>query len=322
MSTNIAVVAGCYKGWNCWFLNNGPVELVLVPQVGGRIMGILWRGQDLSFTQPELEGQVVDVAAVGDLAARKREMGFPLWGGEKTWLAPQTRWTEGAPFLDLDSGGYELTVEQAGPEVARVHMASRVCRETGVQITRTVTMKAGATAWTIDHRLTNGSAAEVEWGPWDVSMVLRTGKVYLPRSPQSAYPDGVKTDAAEDQSVALRNSVVGQLGALAVIDCQGKKRFKYGVDAEEGWMLAVLDVADRGLVGYRKQVPVFPGKPYAHGVVASVFNADRYPYFEMETHGPLVRLPPGGYYEIEERQALCDVARWPEHENDVRQYLS
>jgi hypothetical protein len=42
----------------------------------------------------------------------------------------------------------------------------------------------------------------------------------------------------------------------------------------------------------------------------------------METHGPLVRLPPGGRYEIEERQALCDMASWPEHENQVRQYLS
>jgi hypothetical protein len=165
MSMNIAVVAGRYKGWSCWFLKNGPVELVLVPQVGGRIMGIRWRGHDLSFTQPELEGQVVDVAAVENLSAKKREMGFPLWGGDKTWLAPQTRWTEGAPFLDLDSGAYELAIEQAAPDVTRVRMTSRVCRETGVQITRTVTMKAGETAWTIDHCLTNGSAAEVEWGP-------------------------------------------------------------------------------------------------------------------------------------------------------------
>ena len=41
---NVAVVAGRYKGWSGWFLKNGPVELVLVPQVGGRIMGIRWRG--------------------------------------------------------------------------------------------------------------------------------------------------------------------------------------------------------------------------------------------------------------------------------------
>src|SRR5262245_39929273 len=88
-------------------------------------------------------------------------------------------------------------------------------------------------------------------------MVLRTGKVYLPRSPKSAYPGGVKTDPQEDQSVLLRNSVVAQLGALAVIDCHGTKRFKYGVDADEGWMLGVLDVAGLGLVGYASRCPSF-----------------------------------------------------------------
>ena len=318
---NVAVVAGRHKGWSCWYIKNAPVELILVPQVGGRIMGISWRGQDLSFTQPELEGQLVDVSAVEDVSAKKREMGFPLWGGDKTWLAPQTRWTEATPFLDLDSGAYELAIERAGPDVARVRMTSSVCRETGMQIMRTVTMKAGETAWTVDHCLMNGSAAEVQWGPWDVSMVLRPGRVYLPRSPTSEYPGGVKTDPAEDQSVQLRNSVVGQLGSLAVLDCHGTRRFKFGVDAHEGWMLGVLDIAGLGLVGYRKQVPVFPGEPYAHGVVASVFNSDLYPYFEMEIHGPLVRLPPGGRYEIGEHQALCDVTGWPERERDVRQYL-
>jgi len=86
----------------------------LVPQVGGRIMGIRWRGHDLSFTQPELEGQVVDVAAVENPSAKKREMGFPLWGGDKTWLAPQTRWTEGAPFLDLDTVRTSLRSSKRG----------------------------------------------------------------------------------------------------------------------------------------------------------------------------------------------------------------
>jgi len=66
---------------------------------------IPWRGHDLSFRQPELEGQVIDVAGVGDLATRKREPGFPLWGGEKTWLAPQAHWQEGSPFLDFERRG-------------------------------------------------------------------------------------------------------------------------------------------------------------------------------------------------------------------------
>jgi hypothetical protein len=41
MSVN--VVTGRHKGWVCWYIKNDSVELVLVPQVGGRIMGIVWR---------------------------------------------------------------------------------------------------------------------------------------------------------------------------------------------------------------------------------------------------------------------------------------
>ena len=109
-------------------------------------------------------------------------------------------------------------------------MTSRVYRETGVQITRTVTMKAGETAWTVDHCLTNGSAVEVEWGPWDVSMVLRTGRVYLPRSPKSAYPGGVKTDAQE----------INQWCCVTVLSLSSERSLSLIVTGERGsstaWM--------------------------------------------------------------------------------------
>ena len=86
-------------------------------------------------------------------------------------------------------------------------------------------------------------------------------------------------------------------------------------------MLAVLEVAGLGLVGYRKQVPMYPDKPYGHGCVAEVYNSDRYPYFEMEIHGPVVSLKPGEGFELEERQAVFDLSRWPQSEDEVRQYL-
>ena len=85
---NVTLKKSHHKGWDAWQLQCGPLGLILVPQVGGRIMGMLWRGHNLSFTQPEREGQVADLSRIRDVRARKREMGFPLWGGDKTWLAP------------------------------------------------------------------------------------------------------------------------------------------------------------------------------------------------------------------------------------------
>ena len=74
----ISVSPGHHKEWDSWHLKNGPLELVLVPHVGGRIMGMIWREHDLSFTQPTLEGHVEDLSAIDDVNARKRELGFLL----------------------------------------------------------------------------------------------------------------------------------------------------------------------------------------------------------------------------------------------------
>ncbi len=317
----ISVSPGQHKGWDAWHLKNGPLELVLVPHVGGRIMGMIWREHDLSFTQPTLEGHVVDLSAIGDVNARKRELGFLLWGGDKTWLAPQQRWTDGVPFLDLDSGPYGLSVEHSGPEIAEVRMTSPVCRETGVQITRTVRMNAGKSEWNVTHGLTNTSSEEVEWGAWDVNMVLRPGHVYLPRAADSQFPQGVKTYAEEGESTQVRDKVVAELGSVAVIRCRDARAFKFGVDANESWMIGVLEVAGLGLVGYRKHVPIYEDKAYAHGCISEVYNSHEFPYFEMEIHSPLIRLRPGESFALEEHQALFDVAQWPESEDEVRQYL-
>jgi len=320
-SRKVTLKESKHKGWDAWRLQRGHLELVFVPQVGGRIMGMIWRGHDLCFTQPEREGQVEDVLSVQDIHAKKRGLGFPLWGGDKTWLSPQTRWTDGVPFLDLDSGPYDLIVEHTGPEAAVVRMTSQVCRETGVQITRTVTISSGSQAWIVTHQLRNRSSHETRWGLWDVSMVYKPGRVYLPRDGSSRHPKGVKTFEEEGESIQVRDKVVHELGSLAVIDCIDTTAFKFGVDAQEGWMLGILEVAGLGLVGHRKQVPVHRDKPYGHGCAAEVYNSDRYPYFEMEIHGPVISLGPGEVFELEERQALFDVPRWPQSEDEVRQYL-
>ena len=319
-----------YQGWQAYSIENGPLELVLVPQIGGRVMGMQWRGHDLSFTQPERRGLLEPVAAAPDVRARKREMGFPLWGGEKTWLAPQPRWNDALPFLDLDSGVYAMAVEEEGPRRVVVRMTSPVCRETGMQITRTVTVAAASTEWTVVHRILNSSRTEAEWGIWDVSMMLRPARVYLPRHAGSTYPEGIKTFPEEGDSVGLRDSVLRVWPDLAVVSCEKQVKFKYGVDADgqggdvkgSGWILGILDVSGLGLVGYRKQVPLFVGQAYGHGCVAEVFNSDAYPYFEMETHGPVVRLKPDESFELEERHAIFEVAKWPENDREVLQLAS
>ncbi len=194
-------------------------------------------------------------------------------------------------------------------------------RNLTILIGSTLTVMAGTAAWHVEHQLFNASLEEVEWGLWAVSMVLRPGKVYLPRNPQSVFPNGVKTFDNEGASMHVRESVVRELGTLAVIRCEEPSAFKFGVDAREGWMLAVVEVSGPGLVGYRTQVPAPARGSYGHGCIAEVYNSDRYPYFEMEMHGPLVRLKPGESDTLEQWHALGNLSHWPLSEQEVREVI-
>jgi len=324
---HVFVKQGTHKGWESCQVHNGSLSLVVVPEVGGRIMGMYWRGHNVAFTQPEREGTVENTSAVSDVLAKKREMGFPLWGGEKTWLAPQSRWPDSLPLLDLDSGPYELTIAQSDPYGATVRMTSAICRETGIQISRTISMRGGSSEWRVSHEIVNASASVAEWGIWDVAMLLRPGCVYLPRYQDSQYPGGMKTFSQEGDSLRLRDSVVHTMENIAVVSCKHSRKYKYGVDPanrphhqqEFSWILGIVEGTGVGLIGYRKHVQLFPDQHYAHGCFAEVYNSAIYPYFELETHGPLVKLSPGARFTLEERHALFDVTKWPENEREVIQ---
>jgi len=310
MTSAIHVDEDGYLGWRALWLRGPDFALALVPDVGGRIMGVEWHGQQLAFANPDLAGWTEQVAAVADVRARKRALGLVLWGGDKTWLAPQTRWTDEAPFLDLDCGAYEASIESA-PGSTEVRLTSPVCRESGMQIERRIRVASDTPGWQVTHELRNGSSGTVAWAPWIVAMYRRPALVFLPTRADSAYPDGVKTYAEEGESRDIRSRVVTPAPDGVRIDCTGDRRFKFGTDAAVGTALAVLDLAGNGRVGIRKHVPTFHPRPYAHGCVAEVFNSAQYPYFELELHGPVVELGPGESFALEETVRLEDVADEP-----------
>ncbi len=306
MDAAIQVSDGRYLDWPALWLRGPELALALVPEVGGRIMAVEWRGQQLAFANPDLAGRIEDVASAADVRKRKRELGLVLWGGDKTWLAPQTRWSDDAPFLDLDSGAYEVAVDTARRGSVEVRLVSPVCRESGVQIERRIRVEPGKSGWRCTHVLHNRSSRTVAWAPWIVAMFRRPAQVYLPTLTDSAYPDGVKTYAEEGESVALRPEVVKRVGNGVRVDCSGNRRFKFGTDATEGSALAVIDVPGHGRVAIRKSVPTYPQRAYAHGCVAEVFNSEQYPYFELEMHGPVVELAPGEQFSLEETVGLSE----------------
>lgn len=96
-------------GNTCWDikkLRRGALELVLAPGVGGRLIEILIHDKALLFQNPDLLSIQPDLATLDQLPTRAAHFPFPVWGGEKTWVSPESKWPGGAPYPELDSGLY------------------------------------------------------------------------------------------------------------------------------------------------------------------------------------------------------------------------
>lgn len=320
--SNITLKKADYNGWqDALWIEQGALTLILVPHVGGRIMGLRWQNQDLYWMNYVLAGKPVDVIQMKNPSIDKLSMGFLLWGGDKTWLAPQDRWDGGVPFLDLDSGSYETAILEHSADRLSIRMTSPVCRETEVQVTRFVNLDAAENSWAVTHRIRNFSNHTIRWGIWGNSMVRRPATVFLPIRSDSNFPNGVKTFDKEGDAISARSKMISELDDYAVVHCSEPIKFKYGVDSEQGAMLAVLPLDEAKLLGYAKQFPTYHPEPYGHGCVTEVFSAEKYPYLELEIHGPVRVLDPGEYFELTEVNRLVELDAVPNTAADVKAIL-
>lgn len=235
--TQVSLEQRDYHGWPAYFLRRGELELAITPSIGGRIMRVAWRGHDLAYSNPTYHGRALDLHSFPDPRAAKREFGLRRYGGDHTWLAPQSRWSDGLPFLDLDSGPYTAVVEESTEHDVRLTVSSPVDRETGMQIIRTVRLSAARAGFEVTHTLRNVSGKLAQWAIWDVFHLRRPGRVYLPRRKGSRFPAGVKS--FDGDAPAARDAALKTAGPIAIVDCSTDASFKFGVDADQGWVLAL-----------------------------------------------------------------------------------
>lgn len=287
-----------FWGWRGLSLSTARVSLVVAPEVGGRIVSLKLDGVETLFSMQELRGRRIDLSRITDVRRKKRELGWLHYGGYKTWLAPQENWTDGLPFLDLDSGSYELAVEE-NPEGAVVRVTSSVCRETGMQLTREVSL-SGNGRLIVGQAMINQSAQAVKWGLWDVTQVRGPGIAVFPVADSSRFEGGLKAYAGEGRSPEVVDRYVRLSEGLATVTCQQIEPFKYGTDSMEGWILGLLDLGEDHWLALLKVYEPIPRATYPHETTAEVYDAGSHPYFELEVHSPVMTLAPGathGYAE-------------------------
>jgi hypothetical protein len=226
-----------YKGWQAFRLTNGMATVVVVPELGGRIMEYKLGGHPFLWVNPaELER--TPSTAGGKVAWRD-------FGGYRAWPTPAERWK--APpdpaAVALDGGKWTGKITVNKGRLAEVEVVSPEDQLTGLQITRTVQLYGGSSQVHITEKLTNKAAHAAEWGLRQVAQLpgvvetesKPTGKsqLFLPLNPESKFPDGysiVGTGATSQYRVLadklLQVSYLGQEGQLAA-------------DSRAGWLAHV-----------------------------------------------------------------------------------
>ena len=278
-------------GWQGHRINCGAVSLVFVPAIGGRIVSLRFEGKELLFMHKEIAGQVFDFSTVEDLNAHKREIGFRLWGGDKTWIAPQREWQEGVPPLELDAGNYALTWE--GMQAV---MTSPVCRETGLQIVRRIHVDEEQTVH-LSEEIKNMTADRViRKGIWNVTQILRPCVFYV-----QARKQAFRSYHHDDSTLPEVKDIFIENDGWVEIPCRNNTLFKCGGIPTDGQVLIKMPLGGPKEVVWLKTFALDAQAEYAHRSAVEVYNSDQHNYAELEIHAPLVTLEPSASVSLQQQ---------------------
>lgn len=257
-------------------LTSHDLELVIQPDIGGRLWDIVFQGRSLLFQNTDLSGYVPDPEKPDNFPTRSPQFPFPLWGGEKTWIAPDTNWPDGAPYPVLDSGPYTVREKT----LRHVALASAICPISGLQIHRVIRLTDPA-SWSIEHKVINQSVFARDVGIWSVMMLDHSARIGVPGE-----------NLIATSVFGIPNGCVATSKQGLVCDCNALQEFKVGINTRSPYSFLRLDTAEQQVwISCTIPAPKQSGN-YAHATAFEVFNSGDYPYCEAEWHAPLRTLRP------------------------------
>jgi hypothetical protein len=266
-----------YRGWeNAYRISNGTVELVVLADVGPRVISYSFVGGENIFHE---------VAEQAGLTGGKD---FRLYGGHRLWVWPEVQRTyfpdNSAVAVCHDNNVVRFTAPLEG-----VSPGSNLQKELEIQLN-----EMGSRV-TVSHRITNRDTQSTELAPWAPTMMKAGGRAILPLPPRAAM------DKDHFQSVGPLTlwsftdfaDARWRLGTEFVQLRQQSNptgRFREqmtGVFNPAGWGAYVLN----GTV-FVKRAPATPGAKYPDfGCNFEVFTNPE--FLELESLGPKVQLGPG-----------------------------
>jgi hypothetical protein len=302
-----------YKGWHAQRLFNRWVELIVLPQNGGRLMQVTFAGHSYLFVNRKYEGKYLP-------PSQSRWFNY---GGDKLWLLPEgnddeQHWVGNSDLLDDGpyafrkvSEGEHCELELTGPEDPR----------TGIQFQRTIRIDADSPRIHFRATMKNTSGHTVEWSMQSVSQydAAATGspskmngdfRTFAPANPASSYLNRyhVRFGPAANPAASIREDGLFSVRYVHMAA-------ELWLDSTAGWLAVVDGSAKYGMVErfQFEESRTYPGKASiifwtngpevklsAEGEASMSSEGDGDPYYlEAEINSPLCRLRPGETCNLE-----------------------
>jgi hypothetical protein len=307
--------AGCrvegvdYKGWQAQQISNRWVQLIVVPQNGGRLMQVSFSGHSYLFVNPKLAGKYIPPTS-GE---------WFNYGGDKLWLLPEgnndeQHWVGDSDLLD--DGAFSFRKLSEGQQ-CEIELTGPADPQTGVQFLRTIRLDADSPRIRFHAVMKNITGHSLEWSmqsvsqydtadpnPVDAIRINHDFRTFAPANPASSYLNHyhVRFGPAENPVASIREDGLFTVHYVHMAA-------ELWLDSTEGW-LAVVDGSSRYAMVERFQYEgskPYPGKASVifwtngpevrlspDGEPSLTSGGDGVPYYlEAEINSPLCRLRPG-----------------------------
>jgi hypothetical protein len=298
-----------YKGWDAEQISNRWVQLVIVPQNGGRLMQVTFDGHPYLFNNPKLAGKYFPPTAGK----------WFNYGGDKLWLLPEgnndeQHWVGDSDLID--DGPFSFRKLSEGKQCA-VELTGPADPQTGIQFQRTIHLDAESPSIQFHAAMKNVTGHTLEWSMQSVSQYDTSDRsgpeqtrinqdfwTFTPSNPSSSYLNRyhVRFGPAENSSVEVRDD---GLFALHYVHMAAE----LWLDSQEGWLAVVDGESQYAMVErfeYESTKP-YPGNASVifwtngpqlqlskDGIASLSADPDASPiYLEAELNSPMCRLRPG-----------------------------
>jgi hypothetical protein len=284
-----------YKGWNnCWRIENGEIGLVVTADVGPRVIHLGFTGGQNLFKNFSRQ------------MGRSGEAAWMIRGGSRIWIAPEDRVASYAP----DNVPVEIEVRD-GALIATAPV------EEAVRVQKRMMIRVDGRRVEIVHGVKNAGLLPAEFAVWVLTVMAPGGVAVTKFPPRGTHPEDLApsnplimwpfTDLSDPRWRFLRKY-------LALHQDPGiKSPQKIGHFNADTWAGYFLD-GDLFIKRYKADSALrYPD----FGCSFETFTNDE--ILELETLGPLCRVPPGEWIEHTEHWELHRVptpTKWTDEELD------